>query len=69
MPPHTLTKLLTRIFGPRHDEQAADLLGVSARMIRYYKTGKFRVPDRIADVTPELEGIAGAMDAVKKRCK
>lgn len=69
MTPAKLTKLLTRIFGPRHNEQAADLLGVSARTIRYYKAGKFRVPDRIADVSGDLEAIAGAVEAVKKRCK
>lgn len=69
MTPNTLTKLLTRIFGPRHDEQAADLLGVSARMIRYYKAGSSRIPQRIDDVSPDLETIAGAIEGIKKRCK
>lgn len=69
MTPAKLTKLLTRIFGPRHDVQAADLFGVSSRMIQYYKTGSRRIPERIADLSFDLEAIGGAIDGIKKRCK
>lgn len=69
MTPKKLNKLLTRIFGPRHDVQAADLFGCTSRAIQYYKTGERKIPEKIIDIEPDLEFLAVAIDVLKNKLK